>query len=38
MGLHRHHPVCRQRDATDCGAACLKMIAEFYGKRHELHS
>lgn len=38
MGLHRHHPVCRQRDATDCGVACLKMIAEFYGKRHELQS
>lgn len=36
MGLHRHHAVCHQRDVTDCGAACLKMIAEFYGKRYDL--
>lgn len=38
MGRHNHHAVCRQRDETDCGAACLKMVAEFYGKRYELQT
>lgn len=27
------HP---QMDSTDCGPACLQMIARFYGKRHKL--
>ncbi|MEI6311883.1 MAG: peptidase domain-containing ABC transporter [Bacteroidota bacterium] len=29
-------PFYRQRDAMDCGATCLKMIAKFYGKNYEL--
>lgn len=29
-------PFHQQRDAMDCGAACLKMIAAFYGKSYDL--
>lgn len=26
------YPICRQHDAMDCGAACVKMISKYYGK------
>ena len=26
----------KQYDSVDCGPACLKMIADFYGKKHSL--
>jgi len=26
------YPICRQHDAMDCGAACVKMISQYYGK------
>jgi ABC-type bacteriocin/lantibiotic exporter with double-glycine peptidase domain len=29
----RRFPAVRQHDLTDCGAACLAAIAEFYGRR-----
>lgn len=29
-------PFYRQLDAMDCGATCIRMIAEFYGKRYSL--
>lgn len=29
-------PFYKQRDAMDCGATCLKMIAKHYGKSYEL--
>jgi ATP-binding cassette subfamily B protein len=29
-------PTVRQHDAMDCGAACVKMIAQFYGKDYAL--
>ena len=29
-------PIIRQYDAVDCGPACLKMIAEYYGKNYSL--
>jgi ATP-binding cassette subfamily B protein len=30
------YPICRQHDAIDCGAACVKMISQFYGKNFAL--
>lgn len=32
----RKFPVHKQVDFMDCGAACLKMVAEFYGKKFPL--
>jgi ATP-binding cassette, subfamily B, bacterial len=32
----RSFPFVRQRDSADCGPACLKMIAKFYGKDYHL--
>lgn len=29
-------PFCKQFDSMDCGPACLKMIAEYYGKKFSL--
>ena len=29
-------PFCKQPDAMDCGPACLKMVAEHYGRRYSL--
>lgn len=29
-------PLVKQHDAMDCGAACLKMIAQYYGKNYSL--
>ncbi|MDR0296057.1 MAG: peptidase domain-containing ABC transporter [Prevotellaceae bacterium] len=29
-------PIARQHDAMDCGAACVKMIAQYYGKEFSL--
>lgn len=31
-------PYTRQLDRKDCGPACLKMIAEFYGKKYNLQT
>jgi ATP-binding cassette subfamily B protein len=28
-----HFPLYRQHDATDCGIACLRMIAQYYNKK-----
>ena len=33
MFTFRRHPHFRQRDAMDCGAACLRMVAESFGIR-----
>jgi ATP-binding cassette subfamily B protein len=30
------YPFCKQLDAYDCGPACLKMLAEFFGKTYPL--
>ena len=32
MALFRRYPFFQQYDAMDCGAACLRMIAAYYGK------
>lgn len=29
-------PFYKQLDAMDCGPSCLKMIAEYYGKKYSL--
>ena len=35
--LHkRRRPVVRQHDEMDCGAACMSMVARFYGKRIDI--
>ena len=31
-------PYCRQLDAMDCGPACLRMIALYYGKSYSLQT
>ncbi len=36
MNLLDNFPFYKQRDAMDCGATCLKMIAKHYGKSYEL--
>ncbi|MGX5689289.1 peptidase domain-containing ABC transporter [Arcticibacter tournemirensis] len=36
MSLLRQFPVDRQLDMMDCGPACLKTIAKFYGKYYSL--
>ncbi|WP_420429504.1 peptidase domain-containing ABC transporter [Kordiimonas sp.] len=33
LPFFRRHPHFRQRDAMDCGAACLRMVAESFGIR-----
>lgn len=35
MGIKRK-PFVAQHDAMDCGPACLAMISEYYGKKHNL--
>lgn len=32
----KHFPVHIQHDAMDCGAACIKIIAEYYGRKYSL--
>jgi ATP-binding cassette subfamily B protein len=32
----KRFPYTRQPDAMDCGPACLKMVAEFYGRHYSL--
>lgn len=34
--MPRSFPFCKQLDQMDCGPACLKMIAAFYGKHYSL--
>lgn len=34
--FRRRFPTCYQRDAIDCGAACLQSIAKYYGKNINL--
>jgi len=34
----RHFPFFKQLDATDCGPACLRMIAKFHGKNFSLQT
>lgn len=34
----RSFPYCSQYDSRDCGAACLQMIAKFYGKNYRLQT
>ncbi len=29
-------PVYRQLDQMDCGPSCIKMLAEFFGKKYDL--
>jgi ATP-binding cassette subfamily B protein len=36
MGILRSFPFERQLDAMDCGPACVKMIAKYYGKFYSL--
>ena len=31
-------PHCHQYDTMDCGAACLRMIAKYYGKNYSLET
>ena len=33
-GYFLKYPHLQQHDETDCGAACLSMVSEFYGARH----
>jgi len=33
-----HFPFYKQLDAMDCGPACLRMIAKFYGKNYSLQT
>ena len=35
MGIKRK-PFVAQHDAMDCGPACLAMVSEYYGKKHNL--
>ncbi len=34
--MYRRFPLHIQHDSMDCGPTCLKMIAEYYGKRYSL--
>ena len=36
--MFKEFPLDRQMDMMDCGPACLKMIAKFYGKYYSLQS
>jgi ATP-binding cassette subfamily B protein RaxB len=38
FGTRRTLPVIRQSEATECGLACLAMIASFYGHRIDLNT
>jgi ABC-type bacteriocin/lantibiotic exporters, contain an N-terminal double-glycine peptidase domain len=35
-GLRRRFPICIQHDAMDCGAACVKMLTDYYGHSYSL--
>ncbi|MDR2086227.1 MAG: hypothetical protein LBP72_03535 [Dysgonamonadaceae bacterium] len=30
-------PICIQHDVMDCGAACIKILAEYYGQSFSLN-
>lgn len=34
--MKRKFPVCLQLETNDCGASCIQMICEYYGKKIEL--
>lgn len=36
MEVKRKYPVYRQYDSRDCGPACLRMIAKYYGKSYSM--
>ena len=36
MALFQRFPFFQQYDAMDCGAACLKMVAAFYGQNYSM--
>ena len=36
FSMAKAFPFHRQLDAMDCGATCIRMIAEYYGKRYSL--
>ncbi|MEM1217773.1 MAG: cysteine peptidase family C39 domain-containing protein, partial [Bacteroidota bacterium] len=36
MALFQRFPFFQQYDAMDCGAACLKMVAAFYGQDYSM--
>ena len=36
--MSKTFPFYKQHDAMDCGAACLRMIAKYYGKHYSLES
>jgi len=35
--MFKRYPFYKQLDTMDCGAVCLKMVLEFYGKKINLH-
>ncbi|MGH2413204.1 MAG: cysteine peptidase family C39 domain-containing protein, partial [Microcystaceae cyanobacterium] len=37
-GLWRNYPFIEQQSAADCGAACLAMISQYWGKRFSINS
>lgn len=37
-GLWQRYPLILQQSSSDCGAACLAMISQFWGKRFSLNS
>lgn len=36
MEVKRKYPIYRQYDSRDCGPACLRMIAKYYGKSYSM--
>jgi len=38
MSLFNRFPFYKQHDAEDCGAACLRMIAKYYGKSFSMQT
>ncbi|MFM1843671.1 MAG: transporter ATP-binding protein [Cyanobacteriota bacterium] len=36
-GLWQHYPFIEQQSAADCGAACLAMLSQYWGKRLSLN-
>jgi len=38
QGFWRRYPFIRQHSTSDCGAACLAMVGQYWGKRFSLNS
>lgn len=36
--FHKIFPHCLQMESSDCGAACIQMVAQYYGKRYHLET